>query len=85
MIAVEPTARDRKYHRAMLEFLAGCGAILVLELENHKQVDPNHIGIPFESVAAQLQELRDDQRMWHGAMTETRKTEILADAFGFTE
>jgi len=85
MIAAEPTARDRKYHRALLEFLIGSGAVLVLELECHKQIDSNHIGIPFESVAAQLQELRDDLRMWHGDMTAARKAEILGDVFGLKE
>ena len=82
MVAVDPMPRDRKYHRAMLEFLIGSGAILVMELEIHTQIDSVHIGIPFPSVCAQLQELRDDLRMWHGDMTEDRKAEILRDVFG---
>lgn len=85
MIAVDPTSRDQKYHRSMLEFLIGSGAVLLLELEAHKQIDPIHIGIPFESVAAQLEELRDDLRMWYGGMTAQRRTEILADVFGIAE
>lgn len=85
MIAHEPNPRDRKYHRAMLEAIIGSGAILVLELECHKQIDSKHIGIPFESVVAQLQELRDDLRMWHGDMTAARRSEILSDVFGVTE
>jgi len=82
MIAVEPCARDQKYHKAMAEFLIGSGGVLLLELEAHTEVDSQHIGIPFESVAAQLQELRDDLRMWHGGMTSARRTEILGDVFG---
>lgn len=85
MVATEATARDSKYHRAMLEFLIGSGSILVLELEAHKQIDPIHIGIPFESVSAQLQELRDDLRMWYGGMTTERRNEILGDVFGVTQ
>ncbi|MEO6786334.1 MAG: hypothetical protein ABI318_09400 [Chthoniobacteraceae bacterium] len=81
MIALEPTLRDKKYHRAMMEFLIGSGAVLVLELECHKQIDSNHIGVPFESVIAQLQELRDDLRMWHGDMKEQRRAEILSAVF----
>lgn len=85
MVAAEAALRDRKYHRAMLEFLIGSGALLVLELECHKQIDPMHIGVPFEAVAAQMQELRDDLRMWHGDMTPARRSEILSDVFGVTE
>jgi len=85
MVATEPAARDRKYHRAMAEFLIGSGAILVLELECHKQIDSATIGLPFESVVAQLQELRDDLRMWHGEMTEARKREILGNVFGIAK
>lgn len=85
MVAVEPTARDSKYHRAMLEFLIGSGAILVLELQDHRQIDPNNIGIPFESVLAQLNEFRDDLRMWYGGMTDERRKEILGNVFGIKE
>src|SRR5207253_339541 len=85
MVAAEATLRDKKYHRAMMEFLIGSGAILVLELECHKQIDPNHIGVPFESVVAQVAELRDDLRMWHGDMTAPRRAEILSDVFGIKE
>ena len=82
MVASDPTLRDKKYHRAMMEFLIGSGAVLLLELECHKQIDPNHIGVPFESVVAQLQELRDDLRMWHGDMKPKRRDEILSAVFG---
>ncbi len=85
MVAVEPTQRDSKYHRALLEFLIGSGAVLVLELEGHKEIDPIYIGIPFESVAAQLAELRDDLKMWHGGMTTDRRKEILSNIFGLAE
>ena len=85
MVSTEATMRDKKYHRAMMEFLIGSGAVLVLELECHKQSDPIHIGVPFESVIAQVQELRDDLRMWHGDMTATRRAEILSDVFGIKE
>jgi len=85
MVASQPTQRDSKYHRALLEFLIGSGAVLVLELEGHKQIDPMHIGIPFESVSAQLVELRDDLRMWHGAMTPDRRKEVLSNVFGVAE
>jgi len=85
MVAVDPTARDKKYHKAMLEFLIGSGSILLLELECHKQIDSRHIGIPFESVVAQVQELRDDLRMWHGDMTTARRAQILTDVFGLKE
>jgi hypothetical protein len=82
MIVADPTARDYKYHQAMLSFIVGSGEILILELESHKQIDSVHIGMPFESVAATLQELRYDLRMWHSDMTEDRRAEILHDVFG---
>ena len=82
MIIAEPTARDYKYHKAMLSFIVGSGEILVLELESHKQIDSVHIGMPFESVTATLQALRYDLRMWHSDMTAERRAEILQDVFG---
>jgi hypothetical protein len=82
MIVSEPSARDYKYHQAMLSFIVGSGEILVLELESHKQIDSVHIGMPFESVIATLQELRYDLRMWHSDMTDDRRSEILKDVFG---
>ncbi|MGZ5021486.1 MAG: hypothetical protein ACXWFY_02965 [Chthoniobacterales bacterium] len=81
MILSDPTARDYKYHKAMLSFIVGSGEILVLELESHKQIDSTHIGIPFESVTATLQELRYDLRMWHSDMTPERRAEILENVF----
>ena len=82
MIVAEPTARDFKYHQAMLSFIVGSGEILVLELESHRQIDSVHIGMPFESVVATLQELRYDLRMWHSDMKEERRAEILQNVFG---
>ena len=66
----------------MLSFIVGSGEILILELESHKQIDPVHIGMPFESVTATLQELRYDLRMWHSDMTQDRRAEILQNVFG---
>jgi hypothetical protein len=82
MIVESPTARDYKYHKAMLSFIVGSGEILILELESHKQIDSVNIGMPFESVAATLQELRYDLRMWHSDMTDDRRAQILKDVFG---
>jgi hypothetical protein len=85
MVQMESTQRDQKYHRALLEFLIGSGSVLILELECHKSIDPSDIGIPFESVAAQLEELRTDVRMWYGEMRDSRRKEILRDVFGVEE
>ncbi len=82
MIATEATPRDMKYHRAILSFIVGAGEILLLELESHKTIDPIHIGMPFENVLATMQELRYNLRMWHGDMSDERRTEILQDVFG---
>jgi hypothetical protein len=85
MLKKEPSARDYEYHRAMLKFLAGEGAILRVELGNHVDIDPEDIGIPLKDVDAQITELDDDMRIWHGDMTEDRRKSILSDVFGSAE
>jgi hypothetical protein len=80
-----PGPRDLEFHRAFITFLLGVGEMLILELKEHDEVDPQHIGLRFEDVAAMVQGLRDDLQMWHGDMTEARRKEILHDVFGIAE
>lgn len=79
MGAGDPSRRDQTFHRAILAALAGMGEMLLLELQNHKEVDPVHIGLEFGDVAALVDELRHDLHMWHGemAMTKEREAEVL--------
>jgi len=82
MLKKDATSRDMEYHRALINFLVGSGELLVLELQNHRSIDPEHIGIPFACVTSQMEELREDSRMWHGGMTETRRKNIMRDVLG---
>lgn len=85
MIKKQASQRDYQYHRALLSFIVGVGELLVLELANHNSIDPENIGVSFGAVEAQLGELRDDVRMWHGGMTAARKEQILCDVFGVSQ
>lgn len=82
MVLQEPTERDSKYHKAMLAFLRGCGEILLLELGNNREIEPERVGITFADVAAVTEELRISEREWYGDMTQSRREEILNDVFG---
>lgn len=85
MVRKEADRRDLEYHRALISFIVGAGEMLVMELGNHTKIDPEHIGVGFKDVQAQLEELREDLRMWHGGMTAARRENILRDVFGVAQ
>ena len=57
IIAVEGkiSHRDMEYHRALLTLLLGLGENLMLELKDHKKVDPANLGLKFEDVVAMVE------------------------------
>ena len=81
MVLQSPTSRDLQYHKAFSRFLQGVGEILLLELQQHTEIDPESIGIKFEDVAASVEALRYNIEMWHSDMTEIRRGEILSNVF----
>ncbi len=74
--------RDLEYHRALLTLLLGLGENLVLELRDHRKVDPEHLGLKFEDVVAMVEGMRMDLHTYHGGMTQRRRETILSDVFG---
>jgi hypothetical protein len=80
-----PVPRDLDYHRAFISLLVGQGDVLILELRRHEESDPQAIGISFEDIAAQVEELRYDQLSRYGDMTEERRSSILREVFGAEE
>ena len=84
MVLKEPLERDLKYHRAMLSFLKGCGELLLVELKNHTEIDPQIVGINYADFAAIVEELRMSERELYGDMKDSRRAEILSDVFGQT-
>jgi hypothetical protein len=81
MVMREPSERDFKYHRAMVAFLRGCGEVLLVELSNHQEIDPQKVGIAYADLAAMVEELKISEREWYGDMTPARRAEILNDVF----
>ena len=84
IIAVEgPVShRDLEFHRALLTLLLGLGENLVLELKDHRKIDPENIGLKFEDVLAMVEEMRMDYQTFHGGMTEAKRDTVLSDVFG---
>lgn len=82
LILSEPAARDTEYHRAFTALLWGQGQVLLIELKRHEEIDSHSIGVPFEDISAQVDELRYDYQSRYGDMTPARRQEILREVFG---
>ena len=85
LILSDPVPRDSEYHRAFLSLLFGQGQMLLVELKRHEEIDSQHIGVPFEDIAAEVEELRYDYESRYGDMTAARRKEILREVFGVEE
>jgi len=85
LILSDPVPRDQEYHKAFTAMLLGQGELLLLELRRHQEIDSINIGVPFEDIAAQVEELRYDDRSRYGGMTSERRKEILREVFGGEE
>ncbi len=84
-ILSEPAPRDNEYHKAFTALLYGQGQILLIELKRHEEIDSHHIGVPFEDISAQVEELRYDYESRYGDMTPSRRKDILQEVFGVEE
>jgi hypothetical protein len=85
LILSEPAPRDTEYHKAFTALLCGQGQVLLIELKRHEEIDSHNIGVPFEDIAAQVDELRYDYESRYGDMTLARRTDILREVFGVEE
>jgi hypothetical protein len=85
LILSDPVPRDQEYHKAFTAMLLGQGELLLLELKRHQEIDSVNIGVPFEDIAAQVEELRYDDRSRYGGMTPERRNQILREVFGGEE
>jgi hypothetical protein len=84
-ILSEPAPRDSEYHKAFTALLEGQGQVLLIELKRHEEIDSHNIGIPFEDISAQVDELRYDYESRYGDMTPARRSGVLREVFGVEE
>ena len=85
LIMTEPGARDMEFHDTLASGLVGSGKLLILELREHTEVDPRHLGLRFEDFRATVAAVERDLAMWHSGMTEKRAEAILTSTFGASE
>lgn len=82
MIRETPGIRDMSYHDTLASSLIGSGKMLVMELRQHSEIDPTHLGVRFEDFLATVTAVERDHAQWHSGQTEERSAQILKDVFG---
>lgn len=81
MILEDPTPSDLRQHQTWVASLIAEGERLVTEAEVRGGLPPGRVRFKLEDVAATVEMLRTDERMWHSTLTPERKAEILAAVF----
>lgn len=82
MIYEDPGQRDLEYHNVVSSSLFGSGKMLLVQLRDHEEIDPRHLGVRFEDLRATVTAVERDYMQWHGGMTAKRQKQILKDVFG---
>lgn len=82
MVQAEPDARDLDYHNTLSSSLVGSGKMLLMQLREHQEIDPQHLGVRFEDLRATVTAVERDYQQWHSGMTNARRDQILKDVFG---
>ena len=81
MILKEPTPVDLRQHKTWVASLIAEGERLVTVAESQGGLPPGRVKFRLEDVAAAVEMLRTDERMWHSTLPPGRKAEILAAVF----
>jgi len=81
MILENPTPADLRQHQTWVASLIAEGERLVTEAEAQGGLPSGRVKFKLEDVAATVEMLRTDERMWHSTLTPGRKAEILAAVF----
>lgn len=82
MILTDPGKRDLEYHNTISSSLFGSGKMLIIQLKEHEEIDPKHLGVRFEDLRATVIAVERDYMQLHSGMTEPRKQQILKNVFG---
>jgi hypothetical protein len=81
MILQEPSPSDLREHRTWLASLIAEGERLLSEAQMLGGLPGGLVRFTVADVEASLENLRTDQRMWHGSMSPAQRAEILRAVF----
>ncbi len=82
LILVDPQPRDVQFHRVLLTSLLGFGESLLLDVLDHTEVDPKHLGLQVEDLRAMVETLRMNYTEWYSDMTPARREAALREIVG---
>ena len=77
MILREPSPLDLRQHRTWLTNLVAEGERLLTEAEAMEPLPKGAVPFTLDDVRAALENLRTDERLWHGEMSAEERTRIL--------
>jgi hypothetical protein len=63
----------------LLTSLLGFGESLLLDVLDHTEVDPKHLGLQVEDLRAMVETLRMNYTEWYSDMTPTRRDAALRE------
>jgi hypothetical protein len=81
MILREPSASDLRPHRTWLASLIAEGERLLTEAQALGGLPQGVVPFALADVEAAVENLRTDQRMWHGVMTQEQRAKVLQAIF----
>jgi hypothetical protein len=81
MILQDPTPGDLRQHRTWLASLIAEGERLLTEAQALDGFPEGVVRFKLADVEAAVENLRTDERMWHGSMSSARRAEILKVIF----
>ena len=79
LILVDPQPRDLQFHRVLLTSLLASGESLLLDMHDHAEVDPKHLGLQVEDLRALVETLRMNYTEWYSDMTPARREAALRE------
>ena len=82
LILATPEPRDLEHHRGFLTQLLAWGETLLIELRQHREIDPESIGLRKGDVEACVHYLRDCYAQWYTDLSQRQKEAILQECFG---
>jgi hypothetical protein len=81
MILQEPAPSDLRQHRTWLTSLIAEGERLLTEAHTAGGLPEDRVRFKLTDVEAALENLRTDERVWHGSLPKERRAEILKAIF----
>lgn len=81
MVLKDPTPADLREHKTWVASLIADGERLVAEAEQQGGLPDGRVKFKLADVAATVEMLRTDERMWHSSLSPERRAQILASVF----